>query len=187
MATIRIRANEIPRLKSFLKKKSISALNNHKGLQDTLRGQAVRRIKNKGDSTHQYPELWANKIPGHYRSGGNPLQGESTGGLMSSLKARVTTSANKITMRLTDGVGYGVYHQKGFKTKGPNYIPITSRGKKRHQKGNDPTKEGLVKGKDYFIAWNGVTVPQRKIFNLPPEDVQELKRAIGDAIANEIR
>jgi len=187
MATIRIRASELPRLKSILKKKALVAMNNHKGLQDIIRSQAVFRIKNKGDTTHQYPELWANKIPGHYRSGGDPLQGESTSGLMASLKGHVTASANKITMRLTEGVGYGVYHQKGFKTKGPNYIPITMKGKKRHRKGNDPTKEGLVEGKDYFIAWGGVTVPQRKIFNLPPEDVQELKRSIGEAIVNEIR
>jgi len=185
MATIRIRADELPRLKSILKKKALGALNNHEGLKGILRGQAVRRIKNKGDSTHQYPDLWANKVSGHYRSGGNPLQ--DNGQLMAGLHGEVVSSSDKFTMSLKDGAGYGVYHQYGYKTEGPNFIPLTLKARRIHQKGNDPAEEGLVEGKDYFMAWNGVTVPQRKIFNLPPEDVQELKRAIGDAIANKIR
>ena len=41
MATIRIRADELPRLKSILKKKAIGALNNHEGLKGILRGPII--------------------------------------------------------------------------------------------------------------------------------------------------
>jgi len=151
MATIRIRADELPRLKSILKKKALGALNNNEGLKGILRSQAVNRMLNKGDSTHKYPELWVtvNNKTKDRRFGGMPLN--DTGNLRTRLTGDVVVNSDTITMSLKDGAGYGVYHQHGFTTK------------------------------------TGGEVPQRKIFNLPPENVQELKRAIGDAIANEIR
>lgn len=81
-----------------------------------LRSQAVRRIKNGGDSTHEYPDLWANKHPGHRRFGGSPLQ--DTGALMASLHSETRVSGNRISLSLKDGSpgGYGVYHQHGFKS-----------------------------------------------------------------------
>ena len=139
-----------------------------------LRSQAVRRIHNSGDSTHKYPELWANKVEGHYRSGGKPLQ--DTGALMASLHSETKVSGNRISLNLKDGSpgGYGVYHQAGFTTKGPNFIPMSPKGRRGEPK--------LKYGKDFIIAKGGVTVPQRKIFNLPPEDRKELGEAIVNAI-----
>ena len=32
------------------------------------------------------------------------------------------------------------------------------------------------------MAWKGVTVPQRKIFNLPPENVAEIKAHIAQIL-----
>ena len=40
----------------------------------------------------------------------------------------------------------------------------------------------LKEGKDYIIAWDGVEVPQRKIFNTPPENIKALSKNIGRAI-----
>jgi len=59
---------------------------------------------------------------------------------------------------------------------------MSAKGAKRHINGRNPEDEGLVEGKDYIIAWNGVDVPQRKIFNMPPENRQELANAVVDAI-----
>jgi phage gpG-like protein len=42
---------------------------------------------------------------------------------------------------------------------------------------------GFVEGETYIMAWNGVKVPARKIFNLPPENVEELRDAIVAALA----
>ena len=39
-----------------------------------------------------------------------------------------------------------------------------------------------IEGKDYIIAWDGVEVPQRKIFNTPPENIKALSKNIGRAI-----
>ena len=148
------------------------------GLGTVLRSQAVRRIHAGRDSEHVYPDLWVNRqgITESYRHGGSPLQ--DTGMLMASLHSQTTVAGNKISMRLMDGSpgGYGVYHQHGFTTTGPNFIPLSHKGRK---------KQGKLKyGKDYIVAKKGVTVPQRKIFNLPPEDRKEIGAAIVNAITN---
>jgi len=35
-----------------------------------------------------------------------------------------------------------------------------------------------------FTAWNGAIVPQRKIYNMPPENLEELANAVVDAISD---
>ena len=179
-AKFTISRRDIPNLGNIIKKKANDALVDGNPLGSILRGQAVARIEAGRDSTHTYPDLWVNKIPNHYRAGSKPLQGN--GGLMAGLHSETVARSNGITVTLLDGSGYGVYHQHGFKTKGPNYIPMSAKGAKRHINGRNPEDEGLVEGKDYIIAWNGVDVPQRKIFNMPPENRQELANAVVDAI-----
>jgi hypothetical protein len=46
---------------------------------------------------------------------------------------------------------------------------LTRKGKRSHATGNNPTKEGLVRGKDFVMAWQGVTVPKRP-FMIPTND-----------------
>ena len=179
---ISISIRDLPNLGKIVKKKAEKALANGNPLGVTLRSQAVARIKAGRDSTHTYPELWANEVPGHYRAGGRPLQ--NNGHLMAGLHSETVARSNGVSVTLLDGSGYGVYHQSGFKTKGPNYIPLSLKGARRHVKGRNPEEEGLVEGKDYIIAWKGVDVPQRKIFNMPPENRQELGETVVNAIKN---
>ena len=181
-ARITISIRDLPNLGRVVQRKAEQSLVKGNPLGVTLRSQAVARIKAGRDSTHTYPELWANKVPGHYRAGGRPLQGN--GHLMAGLHSETVARSNGISVTLLDGSGYGVYHQHGFKTNGPNYIPLTLKGARRHVNGRNPEEEGLVEGKDYFIAWNGVDVPQRKIFNMPPENRQELGKAVVNAITD---
>lgn len=37
---------------------------------------------------------------------------------------------------------------------------------------------GFIEGETYIMAWQGVKVPQRKLFNMPPENVEEIREAI---------
>lgn len=144
--------------------------------------QARRRVANKGDSTHRYPDLWATRTGLGFRAHGEPLR--DRGQLLAALSAQAAPINDGVSLRLLDGTPdhYGVYHQHGFETKGPNFIPLTLKARRIHRKGNDPKAEGLVRGKDYIMAWHGVTVPQRKLFNMPPEDLREIRWAIAAAL-----
>ena len=64
---------------------------------------------------------------------------------------------------------HAIFHELGFETSGPNFIPLTKKGKRSHATGRNPTKEGLVRGKDFVMAWQGVTVPKRP-FMIPTND-----------------
>lgn len=164
---------------------------------ELLVAQAKRRISTGGDSTHRYSELWDH--PASYRKGGQPLR--DTGLLMNGLTSETTPTRDGVSIKLISAQFYAVYHQqpgnsKGyFKTSGPNFIPLTRKAKRLYDKmqtmldrgqgiefdsdgnasveANGATVE-LVRGKDFIMAWQGVKVPQRKIFNLPPEDVSEI-------------
>jgi phage gpG-like protein len=41
---------------------------------------------------------------------------------------------------------------------------------------------GFIEGETYIMAWQGVTVPARPIFNMPPENVEELVDEIAATI-----
>jgi hypothetical protein len=98
-----------------------------------------------------------------YRAGGHPLR--DTGHLIGNLGATGERNGGKIRITLRGPI-YGLYQDRGFSTKGPNFIPLTMRGKRGHGTGNNPNSEGLIRGHDYFMARKGVTVPSRP-FLLP--------------------
>lgn len=147
-------------------------------LAQILVAQAKRRISSGGDSTHRYPDLWPN--PKSYRAGGQPLR--NTGQLMNGLTGQAMNVGEGIRLRLKSAHIHAQYHQHGYKTKGPNFIPLTRKAARKHVKGRNPKDEGLKAGTDYIMAWGGVTVPQRKIFNMPPEDMAELQEAAKQAV-----
>lgn len=147
-------------------------------LDEVLVSQAKRRIHAGGDSEHQYPGLWDNSKS--FRSGGSPLLDTATHILNALSGARDRTS-NGVNFQLV-GPLLAFYHQHGFETSGPNFIPLTIKARRVHVAGVNPDDEDLVEGVDYVIAWAGVTVPQRKIFNLPPEDVAEFAESVNDAL-----
>lgn len=101
-----------------------------------------------------------------FRAGGQPLR--DTGDLARSLGATATSTGTRIRLGML-GNRYGLYQDRGFKTKGPNYIPLTKRGKRGHGTGQNPIAEGLTRNKDFKMAWKGVTVPSRP-FILPTRD-----------------
>ncbi len=184
------------------------------GIDKILPKQAKRRIANHGDSEHRYPDLWDH--PKSFRKGGEPLS--DTGSLFNALTGKIELDGNKIkiTLVVPASFKYALYHQSGFSTKGPNFIPLTVRAKenatrfkplvtafaaarrqvnamrgtpgfipalKKERLAQDRMESaGFIEGETYIMAWKGVNVPQRKIFNLPPENVEEIRDAIARAL-----
>ena len=185
--------------------------------------QAKRRMDAGRDSTMVYPDLWDH--PKSFRRKGDKPLLDTRQTIYSHLNSIETVNQKQITIKLRSGgpnPKVAQYHQHGFKTKGPNFIPLTvkarrnqtqfkplmkkrsailkaqkqaakSKNKKNSFKGfttfiaklkaaDALEAAGFVEGETYIMAWKGVTVPQRKIFNLPPEDVEEIKRTIKEAL-----
>lgn len=116
-----------------------------------------------------------------YRHGGQPLR--DTGKLAGSLSASGTAQGNSIRIAMS-GRRYGLYQDRGFRTKGPNYIPLTRKGARQHGTGNNPNNEGLTRGKDYMMRWRGVTVPARPFILPTRADMIVLGRSIYLGLKN---
>lgn len=120
-----------------------------------------------------------------YRAGGQPLR--DTGNLIRNIGARATRiGPTKIEVVLTGPI-YGIYHERGFSTPGPNYIPMSKKGKREHATGNDPAKEGLQFGKDYIIAKQGVTVPARPFLVPTSKEWSDIGRTIRLGLARVLK
>ena len=149
--------------------------------------QAQKRIKDKGSDVGGYADLWANrvgpiKVPVrkgskktkdvyHYRKGGTPLY--DTGNLFRSMASRTELLTDGVRLILTAPL-YALFHQHGFKTTGPNFIPFT-RGAVRR----DPA--ALAK-REFVVARHGVTVPKRPIMAMPETSRREVARTIARAL-----
>ena len=92
--------------------------------------------------------------------------------LYNSIRARVRSAGSGAEIVIS-GADYGVYQDKGFKTLGPNFVPLSNR------------KRNLVRGRDYFIAKNGVTVPSRQFIDLTAKDIQTVSRLVAQHAAEQ--
>ena len=112
--------------------------------------------------------------------GGKPLL-DTRQHIYNTLNGTRTRQGNTVLYTLRGSLA-AVFHHNGFKTKGPNFIPLTLHARRTHRKGNDPRLEGLVKDVDYIMAWKGVDVPARPIFRIAPEDRRQIIRTIQVAL-----
>lgn len=96
--------------------------------------------------------------PGSPRFGGQPLR--DTGSLLNSITAKGEPSGNRGIRINVIGRPYGQWHNEGFSTRGPNYIPLTMKGKRGYSPENLRSGD-LVRGVDYIIMRHGVTVHAR--------------------------
>ena len=196
MARVRIKSNQLPetivrQIKNRVNRFAVASI---------LVDQAKRRIRQGGDSTHKYPELWATETGIGYRKRGKPLR--DTGVLMNMLSAKSESSTGGITWTLIDGSGYGVKHQEGFTNVGPIAVPLSAKAR-RIITGDPPhdleylDSQGLEEAPnqeaaanpragslkyDYYVLEGQREVPARKIANMPPENVKEIVRHIKRAI-----
>jgi len=166
-----------------------------------LTDRAKMRIRNQGDSTVKYPELWANREQVGYRKNGKALR--DTGLLMMLLSVEVEAGSD-IKWTLTDGTGYGVKHQEGFINQGPIAVALSPKAKGIIKAMGEPPHDILAldqagleeapdlesaqnprKGNlkyDYYIIEGNPKVPARPIANNPPEDIRAITAHIKRAI-----
>lgn len=115
-----------------------------------------------------------------YRTGGKPLR--DTGQMMRDMGARGTLTGRGLSITMI-GPLHAIFHEKGFETSGPNYIPLTRKGARGHSNGANPIKEGLQRGKDFTIAWDGVKVPSRPFMVPTNDEWVEIGKSIRMGIA----
>lgn len=125
-----------------------------------------------GGKTRQRTEYMI-ETPG-YRNGGQPLR--DSGLLADTVNARGDRQSSGIRIVLR-GQKYGLFQDMGFRTPGPNYIPLTKRAT-RYDKGKIARAAGMIPGQDFTGRKKGVTVPGRP-FLLPTRND---KRDIGVSI-----
>jgi len=139
--------------------------------------QVERAFREGGQPSKKWPPFRPN--PKSFRAGGQALQ--DTGRLAASFflfESRV--SRKELISTIASSAPYASAQQEGFKTKGPNYIPLTLKGRRMHRTGANPRQEGLVPGKDYVMAWKGVTVPARPMIDYAdPINLREINSLIG--------
>lgn len=120
-----------------------------------------------------------------YRKGGQPLR--DTGNLQRSIGARAAkVGPTKLEVTMS-GALYGIFHELGFTTEGPNFIPLTRKGKRGHATGANPEKEGLQRGKDFTMAWGGVTVPKRPFLVPTGKEWEQIGRTIRLGLARVLK
>ena len=144
--------------------------------------QVNAAFKRSGQPTVSWPPIKAATNPLSYRFGGSPLQ--DTGLLAASwFNKDLEVTDTSVKSRVTSSQFYAVYHQHGFRTKGPNFIPLTLKARRGHQPGANPKTEGLAEGRDYVTAWKGVTVPARPMIDYAdPVNKQEIRDTIVFAL-----
>jgi phage gpG-like protein len=153
------------------------------------RTRTVRVMRKRKDKNGNTVEVQGTKVVTEYRisqtsyrAGGQPLR--DTGSLYRSLASDAARGGQNIVLTMR-GNRYGLFHDRGFKTKGPiHFIPLTKRGRRGHGTGNDPEAEGLVRGKDYLLIGSkkrpkGVTVPSRPFILPTRQDLRDLGKSIA--------
>ena len=119
-----------------------------------------------------------------YRKGGKPLR--DNGFLMASFFTKyafVFEEAGTALIVVASAAIYAGWQHSGFKTKGPNFIPLSLKARRHHVLHQNPNAEGLEQGVDYIMAWKGVDVPARPIIDYA-DPVN--KKQIGDVIRRSI-
>lgn len=119
-----------------------------------------------------------------YRKGGKPLQ--DTGRLAASFFTKyhfVFESEGVALIVLASSDFTAQWHQRGFSTRGPNFIPLTMKAKREHVRGANPKHEGLELGVDYIMAWKGVKIPARPMIDYAdPANKKQITDTINAAM-----
>ena len=138
------------------------------GIKGTRQRTVTKTVKRGGKSVSVKQKVTEYLLEGEsYRAGGKPLR--DNGDMMREMDAKASTIGKNIQITMY-GPLHAIFHEKGFTTNGPNFIPLTLKARRSHATGKkNPAKEGLKRGKDYIMAWNGVTVPKRP-FMVPTND-----------------
>ena len=158
---------------------------------ETRTRKVAKTVKGRnGKLTTKIVEVTEYRMRGSsYRNGGQPLR--DTGELQKSINAKASTTGTGIEITMAGNL-YGIFQEMGFKTNGPNFIPLTKKAKRTHAKGANPREEGLIRGKDYFVTGSkknprGVTVPKRPFLVPTNEEWADIGRTIRLGLARVLK
>lgn len=104
-------------------------------------------------------------VPDLFRRGGEALS--DTGVLRNSFFHIVRETPGGGTVQIGSPLPRALFHQTGFTTTGPNYVPLTSRARK----GWNPK---LIPGHDFIMFGKGVTVPARPMVRLTNQNRKDI-------------
>ncbi len=149
-------------------------------------GQAEKALKKQDKAKSDLVKAIEKAKPSEsYRKGGKPLR--DNGFLMASRFTKyafVFEGESTTIIVIASNAIYAGWQHSGFKTKGPNFIPLTLKARRRHVLHQNPFLEGLEYGVDYIMAWHGVDVPARPIIDYA-DPVN--RKQIGDVIRHSIK
>lgn len=145
---------------------------------ETRTRKVAKQVKGRnGKVTTKMVEVTEYRMHGSsYRNGGQPLR--DTGNLQRSIGAKSSLDGPTSMSFTISGALYGIFHELGFSTTGPNFIPLTKKGKRSHATGANPRTEGLLPGRDYIMARKGVTVPKRPFLVPTNKEWSDIGRTI---------
>lgn len=106
-------------------------------------------------------------VPNLFRKGGKALS--DTGALKASFSHVTNNTPKGGIVQIGSPLDRAGFHQSGFTTSGPNYVPLTSRARK----GWNPK---LIRGHDFIMFAKGVTVPARPMVRLTNQNRKDIIR-----------
>lgn len=138
--------------------------------------QRVDRIKESGDARSATVRKARQKlrdakqakdegVPNLFRKGGKALS--DTGALKASFSHVTNNTPKGGIVQIGSPLPRAGFHQSGFTTSGPNYVPLTSRARK----GWNPK---LIRGHDFIMFAKGVTVPARPMVRLTNQNRKDI-------------
>lgn len=104
-------------------------------------------------------------VPDIFRRGGEPLK--DTGELQASFAQVVEPTPRGGRVRIGSPLERAGFHQTGFTTSGPNYIPLTQRARAGWN-------AKLIPGHDFVMMGKGVTVPARPMVRLTAQNRKDI-------------
>jgi phage gpG-like protein len=135
------------------------------------RSQKNRRYRQAKIKKDRAIEAAGDGLPDRYRKGGKALR--DNGILSGSFTSDVRADGPSVTVTVGSPLPHARYHNDGFSTSGPNYIPLTDAAKG----GWNPN---LIAGWDYIVL-QGVTVPARPMMRLSNANIEEIKQTLAGA------
>lgn len=126
------------------------------------RNVVLRKARKK---LREAKKLESEGVPDIFRRGGEPLK--DTGELQASFAQVVEPTPRGGRVRIGSPLERAGFHQTGFTTSGPNYIPLTQRARA----GWNPK---LIPGHDFVMMGKGVTVPARPMVRLTAQNRKDI-------------
>lgn len=110
-----------------------------------------------------------------YRRGGKPLLDTRQGYAAIHAEQSGEYPQYEVTIKAPS---YMCMQHAGFTSEGKHFIALSQRARRIHRTGENPTKEGLIRGKDYWILGR-VSIPARPFAKLGPSYMRRVAKSVA--------